>query len=44
MKKFVTLLILSIILFVASGCMEQKFPHGQQACPPDSKECKNKGY
>ena len=44
MKKFVALLALIIVLLAASGCPESKFPHGQQACPPDSKECKEKGY
>tara|TARA_B100000686_G_C16460104_1_gene796635 strand:+ start:533 stop:655 length:123 start_codon:yes stop_codon:yes gene_type:complete len=40
MKQFAALLVLSIILLVASGCMEQKFPHGQQV-PPPGKESKH---
>ena len=36
MEKFFTLLILSIIVFVTSGCPEQKFPQGQQAPPKDA--------
>ncbi len=38
MRKFLTLLILSLIVFATSGCPEQKFPQGKQAPPKDAQK------
>ena len=33
MKKWIVLLILALLVVSTSGCLEQKFPHGQQVKP-----------
>jgi hypothetical protein len=33
MKKMIAILILGILVISTSGCIEQKYPHGQQVKP-----------